>query len=228
MGQKKFSKQNLTRANVIGTWHSRGGMAAALAAPAAALDLVEVRLDLLGGVSTSKLAELAQKFPLLVTARHPDEGGRSDISEAQRLRWLETALPFAALVDVELARFEAFNDLLSGEKALRVASFHDFSATPKLADLKKHLVRAKRLGADVFKVASQIRSATDLSQLLLLLEAGDGFPIAAMGMGPLGRASRLLLAASGSCLNYGWLHRPQVPGQFPALVLKDRFAEVGA
>ena len=37
---------------------------------------------------------------------------------------------------------------------------------------------------------------------------------------PLGRSSRLLFAECGSALNYGWLHRPNVPGQWSALELK--------
>ena len=47
-----------------------------------------------------------------------------------------------------------------------------------------------------------------------------------MGMGPMGRVSRLVLAAAGSCLNYGYLDRAQVPGQWPAAELKRRIAEV--
>jgi 3-dehydroquinate dehydratase-1 len=45
-------------------------------------------------------------------------------------------------------------------------------------------------------------------------------------MGPLGRISRLVLAAAGSRLNYGYLDRPQVPGQWPAAELARRIGEV--
>ena len=228
MGQKKFTTHNLRHANVVGTWHTRGGKDAACAAPSAALDLVEVRLDLLGGVADASLAQVAERFPLLITSRHPEEGGRAGTTETQRQRWLEAAWPYACAVDIELARFATHAAPFAESGLLRIASFHDFSKTPPLAELKKHLARAQRLGADAFKVAVEIRSGSDLGRLLQLLEDADGFPVAAMGMGPLGRASRLLLAAAGSCLNYGWLHRPQVSGQFPALVLKERFAEVGA
>ena len=47
-----------------------------------------------------------------------------------------------------------------------------------------------------------------------------------MGMGPLGKVSRLVLAAAGSRLNYGYLDKPQVPGQWPALELVRRIEEV--
>jgi 3-dehydroquinate dehydratase-1 len=47
-----------------------------------------------------------------------------------------------------------------------------------------------------------------------------------MGMGPLGKVSRLVLAAAGSRLNYGYLDKPQVPGQWPAPELVRRLEEV--
>jgi 3-dehydroquinate dehydratase-1 len=47
-----------------------------------------------------------------------------------------------------------------------------------------------------------------------------------MGMGPLGKVSRLVLAAAGSRLNYGYLDKPQVKGQWPALELVRRIGEV--
>ncbi len=42
-----------------------------------------------------------------------------------------------------------------------------------------------------------------------------------MGMGPLGKLSRLVLAKAGSCLNYGYLRVANAPGQWEA-------AELGA
>jgi 3-dehydroquinate dehydratase-1 len=39
--------------------------------------------------------------------------------------------------------------------------------------------------------------------------------------------SRLALAAAGSCLNYGYLDRRQVPGQWPAERLMELIKEVG-
>jgi 3-dehydroquinate dehydratase-1 len=47
-----------------------------------------------------------------------------------------------------------------------------------------------------------------------------------MGMGPLGKISRLLLPLAGSRLVYGYIHRPQVAGQWPAMLLAERLKEV--
>jgi 3-dehydroquinate dehydratase-1 len=80
-------------------------------------------------------------------------------------------------------------------------------------------------GADIVKIATHLRGAQDLA-VLLLLQGGAKVPLATMGMGPLGKVSRLVLAAAGSRLNYGYLDKPQVKGQWPALELVRRIGEV--
>jgi 3-dehydroquinate dehydratase-1 len=47
-----------------------------------------------------------------------------------------------------------------------------------------------------------------------------------MGMGALGRVSRLLLAQLGSVLNYGYLDQATVPGQWPAARLRELIREL--
>jgi len=106
-----------------------------------------------------------------------------------------------------------------------VISFHDFRGTPSLKRLRE-IFRCSRLaGADIVKIATHVGGARDLA-VLLQLQASARAPLATMGMGPLGKVSRLVLAAAGSRLNYGYLDKPQVPGQWPALELVRRIGEV--
>ena len=88
--------------------------------------------------------------------------------------------------------------------------------------------RARDAGADVCKVAATLRRLTDLARLLdFLAVESERLPLAVMGMGPFGRMSRPVLGAAGSVLNYGFLgRRPQVPGQWPVAVLKERIEEL--
>ena len=55
----------------------------------------------------------------------------------------------------------------------------------------------------------------DLAELVSY-HRSEGRLISAMGMGPLGKLSRLVLAKAGSCLNYGYLKTPNAPGQWSA------------
>ena len=47
-----------------------------------------------------------------------------------------------------------------------------------------------------------------------------------MGMGTFGKISRLLLAQAGSVLNYGYLDQPNASGQWEAVLLQKRLAEL--
>ena len=75
------------------------------------------------------------------------------------------------------------------------------------------------------KFATTLRQSGDLAILAALQEAAP-LPMATMGMGPLGRISRLLLASMGSVVNYGYLDRPTVPGQWPAQRLRELIREL--
>ena len=115
-------------------------------------------------------------------------------------------------------------------ESLVVASFHDFAATPAARVLREKARRAAGAGADVFKVAATVQGPAELARLLDFMEWGRERrqALAVMGMGPLGRVSRLVLAAAGSVLNYGYLGGagPQVPGQWPVATLRERLAEL--
>jgi 3-dehydroquinate dehydratase-1 len=85
--------------------------------------------------------------------------------------------------------------------------------------------RGVRAGADIVKIATHLRGPKDLAALLVL-QGATKVPLATMGMGPLGKVSRLVLVAAGSRLNYGYLDKPQVAGQWPALELARRLEEI--
>jgi 3-dehydroquinate dehydratase-1 len=105
-----------------------------------------------------------------------------------------------------------------------ILSFHDFKKTPSLAVLRRKIRQALRWGAAVVKIATVLGSPRDLTALLTLQD-GSG-TLATMGMGPLGKVSRLVLPMAGARLVYGYLDRPQVEGQWPAEMLSARLAEL--
>ena len=190
-------------------------------------DLLELRLDALGNVlQIRSFAERSrQHVPLLVTARHPDEGGMNDLTSAARESLLRGVWDLADAIDLELRSLAELGSLWeeAGERGLlKIASFHDFSATPSLDLLQSKVAEAAAAGADVAKFAFRIRSAADLQVLIALLEDPAPLPLSVMGMGPLAPSSRLLAAQLGSVLNYGYLGtQASAPGQWPAPLLKQ-------
>lgn len=213
---------------VVATVHTPGGLRQAPKLTRRAIDRIEIRLD---HFPSGLLPEALQKIrpPLILTPRHQSEGGICDWSDAERTSCALPLLPLAWAVDVELSRIRQLAQLRTAcmEQGIPlIFSFHDFSATPKISRLLKLRDRAFAGGASIFKVATQIRDLSDLAILMDFLNKSNDLPVAIMGMGPLGRASRLLFSVAGSVLTYGWLHQPQVSGQFPALILKDRIREL--
>ena len=226
----KQQQKSRRRSLVVATAHTARGLAQAVARHHGGADLVEVRLDSLRrrrGLLDRELP--TARVPWLLTARHPAEGGAPGLPSGERRALLERYLPWATAIDVELRSAGAWDDLLEQSRAARVrriVSYHDFSGTPPLAALRKVVRRASSAGADVVKIATLLRSPDDLCTLLRLQTSTTAVPLATMGMGPLGKVSRLVLGAAGSCLSYGYLDKPQVPGQWPAAELAQRLREV--
>lgn len=226
-------KQKLKAAGpplAVAVAHTPRGIAAAAKLSRSEMDLVEVRLDLLAQQTSLLRKYLPQvKPPVLLTARHPVEGGANVLSFAARRALLEEFLPFASAVDIEVRSIRGLSRVIekAGERGvLKVFSFHDFRGVPSLEKLLRIEREARRAGADVVKIAAHLRGPSDFAVLLSLQAAVAGRALAVMGMGPLGCASRLALAATGSRLNYGFLDCPQVPGQWPAGRLRSLIAEV--
>ncbi|MGC2352837.1 MAG: type I 3-dehydroquinate dehydratase [Candidatus Udaeobacter sp.] len=171
-------------------------------------DLFELRLDRLAGIVDrleNKLPRL--RAPLIITARHPQEGGGNKLSLRQRRDVLTRFLPHADYVDVELRSASALRSLLrlaTQKKVRRIISFHNFKSTPPLRVLRAKVRAAKTHGADIFKVATRTDTPVQLARLLDFIAKKDiDLPVSAMGIGKLGAISRVLLARAGSALVYG-------------------------
>lgn len=191
-------------------------------------DLVELRADMMDDCSPDELAAFDPAAPpRLLTIRLAREGGRWNESEASRVARYRALVPHVHAVDVELES-EAFAPVAAAaHEAGRcvVGSFHDFSATPDIERLRALLARGARDGADLVKIATWTTREEEVDRLASLLEAPRAKPLAVMGMGPLGVASRLRLAAAGSCLVYGFLDDATAPGQLSAAEWVERLTE---
>jgi len=182
-------------------------------------DLFELRLDHLAGL----LDELENKLPLLaapliITARHPREGGANNLPLEERRELLSRFLPWASYIDVELRSAKAFRSLLqvARRKNVRcILSFHDFDSTPTARSLRARARLAKSRGGDIFKVATRTDSPARLARLVDFLTSSSNADLAvsAMGVGRLGAKSRRELMRHGSVLSYGHLGRIRIEGQ---------------
>ena len=193
-------------------------------------DVVEFRVDTWPDMAAEGLRQArACSVPVLVTVRSPDEGGQNNLSVAERLRLTRIFIPAAHILDVEIASLSKMPGIVEEARAagaVVVASSHEFAGTPSLDELRRRRDAGLAAGADMVKFAAALHGTADIATLAALLEEPDHPPLSIMGMGVLGRVSRLLFAQLGSVLNYGWLDRPTVPGQWPAARLRELIREL--
>lgn len=175
-------------------------------------DLFEVRLDCLANIVEQLETKLPRlRAPLIITARHPREGGANKLSLRERRNLLTRFLSRARYVDVELRTAFALNSFLrlAKQKKVRlIISFHNFKSTPSLRILRAKTQAAERHAANIFKVATRTDAPVEVARLLgILTNRNIDLDVSAMGIGKLGAISRVLLARAGSALVYGSITR---------------------
>ena len=176
-------------------------------------DLFELRLDHLPNLRASQLPRLSR--PVIITARHPAEGGRK--LPRGRSDLLRQFLPRAKFVDIELRSMRESRKVWAEARQLgvgRICSVHDFKRTPALSVLRKQFSRSRKTNANVFKLVTRADSLRDLLTLCEFLWTHSLLmPVSVMAVGKFGPISRFLFREAGSAFTYAPLLHPLYDGQ---------------
>ena len=116
-----------------------------------------------------KIAIEKLRAPVIITARHPREGGANQLSSRERCALLECMLPHAAYIDIELHSVHALPSILEEARAKKIGtiiSFHDLRGTPSRARLDEIARAAHSLGADILKIATRTDTPGQSDRLL--------------------------------------------------------------
>ncbi len=194
-------------------------------------DYVEVRLDLCAqaGAQLNDIIEHLNNLalPVLATNRHPDEGGAwTDEfgSNDDRLRWLiQAEQAGAAWIDVELAHADHFTTLRSDKKSQLILSHHNFTGmNDDLSTIVQGMLDA---GADIAKLALTPADAADLGTLENCYQEFPDHELVIIGMGEVGKPSRLLAGAWGAAFTFATIDSSQesAPGQPSIRELVERY-----
>ncbi len=217
MPTRRSLKTRPRRFGTVGVIMTRANLRFALRMSAPP-DLFEIRLDHL----IKHLAEIEDTIkklhaPIIMTARHPLEGGASKLDAPQRAALLLRFLDHASYVDIELRALRELRSVHRQARARKIGviiSFHDLKRTPSLSRLRAKGRAAIAAGADIIKVATRTDNYTQVQRLLDFFdEQHVDLAVSAMGIGKLGAKSRLALMRRGSVLNYAYLGRASFPGQ---------------
>lgn len=189
------------------------------AALADGADIIELRADLFPNPAPETVAAECARFagmPRLLTVRSAAEGGGWQGNEAERLACILAGLPHTEALDIELSATTILGAAVEAARASGrtvIGSFHDFTATPDMSALETVAAEADLAGVDVLKIAVTCNAPEDLRRLAAFTLSRAPRPLAVMGMGPAGMASRIFFPALGSLLTYTFLGEPSAPGQ---------------
>jgi 3-dehydroquinate dehydratase-1 len=181
-------------------------------------DLFELRLDALQSCLDETARAIRKlRAPLIITARHPAEGGMNELDARARRDLLLRYLPSASFLDLELRSTRELKFVLDRARAHGlglILSCHDLHNTPAPNELHRLTKIAADLGGDVCKIVTRTDTRAQFDRLISFFEHRScSIPVAAMGLGKLGREARRRLAALGSALNYASLGIANAEGQ---------------
>jgi 3-dehydroquinate dehydratase type I len=189
------------------------------------IDLIEVRLDLLGP-DWPELVKSLEK-PWIACNRSPAEGGRGSENDAERIKeLLKAAAAGASIVDIEYRTPDLSGIvLLIKEKAQCLLSYHDFVQTPSYDTLVEIASGQIRAGADICKIVTTAQSLEDNITVLKLINRFPEIRMVAFAMSETGRISRILSPLAGGYFTYACIEagRESAAGQIPVKELNELY-----
>jgi 3-dehydroquinate dehydratase type I len=183
------------------------------------IDFAEIRLDKMG-LSPIHVRKFFSQHPKLIatyrigTEKNPH--GKNLLMSA-----IEAG---AAYVDIEVeAHDEHKTDILQKARSHRckvIISYHNYERTPSRSELKEIVNQCFEDNPDITKVACQVHSSKDNVRILELLS--DTRSLVVIGMGQLGKITRIVAPLLGSLFTYASLDRGEetAEGQINHLLLR--------
>lgn len=187
------------------------------------IDMIELRIDQFSNLDIDYIVEkakLVKKYELgmIATVRSKSEGG-SDIPDEKRVEIFEAVVEYSDILDIELSSTSINKkviEIAKDEGKLSLVSYHDFEKTPEAEEIQEIIDRSVQIGADIIKYAFKINSVEDIRRLMCVTAKNSHKKLVAIGMGELGRITRVAGFFFGSVLTYTYIGRSFAPGQIEA------------
>lgn len=167
------------------------------------IEFAEIRIDKLAQPRVEDIQRIFSWPARLIATCRP-----GPISDKKKFSLLLAAVSAGArFVDLELEWTGPLRASLIGIAQSAgckvIVSHHDFEKTPRRADLELTLRKCFESGADIAKIACRVRRRGDNARLLGLLDMGK--PLVIVGLGKLGRITRIVGPLVGSPFTYAAL-----------------------
>lgn len=192
--------------------------------------LIELRLDMLPNLSNivddviKLVNNFSSKHEFILTVRSSIEGGNFTNGEKARLRIISELIKAQPkYIDIEL-RSPIVRDVIKLAKENNVniiVSYHNFTETPNLKELRLIVQRGFRLNPSLIKIVTMAKSYFDNITMLRLIAETPG-KIVGFCMGEMGIPSRVLAPFFGAPFTYVSFNNEMfAPGQIDMNMVKE-------
>jgi len=174
------------------------------------VSIIEIRIDQFSNTNFDFVRDQLKKFsslnlPLIATIRPKNEKGSWKKDESKRKELFLQIIDLVDAIDIELTSFEINRYVATACKQAGktlIVSNHEFNKTPEISELEIQMSEAKRLGADIFKLACFANNQDDVVRLLGFIKDNKENGVIGISMGSHGTISRLIATLFGSLLTY--------------------------
>jgi 3-dehydroquinate dehydratase I len=176
------------------------------------VEMAEIRIDLAEFNNDEIRLVFSRRKKTIATCRP------GIIKEEERVEMLKIAIESGAtFVDIEYEATPEYKNYLiefaHSHQCDVIISYHNYDRTPELDELEEIVKNCYAQGADLAKIATHINVNRDNSKILSLYKAPGR--LVAIGMGDLGRISRIVAPFLGAEFTYASLSEDEAtaPGQ---------------
>jgi 3-dehydroquinate dehydratase-1 len=176
------------------------------------VEMAEIRIDLAEFSNEEIRTVFSRRRKTIATCRP------GKIKDEERVEMLKIAIESGAtFVDIEYEASPDYKkdliDFAHNHQCDVIISYHNYDRTPELDELEEIVQACYTQGADMAKIATHVNVNRDNSKILSLYKAPGR--LVAIGMGDLGRISRIVAPFLGAEFTYASLNEDvaTAPGQ---------------
>ena len=194
------------------------------------IDGIELRVDMFNSTDINHIKDLVRKIKernlfTILTVRSIKEGGVKQIDDDYRVEIFKGLSGITDYIDIELTSENIIEKVIkiAKEKGTKViVSYHDFEKTPTKDEIQSIVDKSFEFGANISKYAFKVNAIEDVGRILTVSfnNKERGRDIIAIGMGELGKITRVAGYFFGSIMTYTFIGEAVAPGQIDLDTLK--------
>jgi 3-dehydroquinate dehydratase-1 len=132
-------------------------------------------------------------------------------------------IPFIDAIDIEIDTVITTDVIACASTKTVIVSEHNFNETPDNNSLNSIVDTAKKLGADIIKIAAMTVKRQDVLRLLHFTEKCQE-NLVTIAMGEVGKITRIIAPLFGSLFSYCYISHEVAPGQLSLEKMAEEFS----